>query len=191
MTVALTPSIHIASDPFESPGRETVRFAMHRRLSCVFPEPPLPEGYTVVPFTPSLIPAFSAVTRMSFMKSPDRDLYPELRSRKGCNYLIRELTEMQGFLPEVSFLVRWHNEPVAVLMTRRMPGCVFGEIQLAAVSPRHRRKGIASYLATRAMWAFRDLQIPHASLHVNSINRAGIRFFRHLGFIVNASGLYG
>jgi len=191
MTVALTPQIQIANDPFERPAGETIRFSMYKRLMCNFSNRALPDGYTIVPFNESLLPAFSAVTRLSYIKSPELDHYPELGTRKGCNNLVKELTRMQGFRAESSWMVRWNNEPVAIVITRRLPGCVFGEIQLVAVVPRHRRRGLARYLVTRALWSLKDLQVPHASLHVNRGNRNTIRFFRSLGFQVSSSGLYG
>ena len=191
MTVALTPQIQIAIDPFESPVRETVRFSMYKRLEQIITERPLPIGYSVVPYNEALLPAFSAVTRLSFIKSPELEHYPELGTRKGCNNFVKELTHMQGFRAEASWLVRWNNEPVAIVITRRLPGCVFGEIQLVAVVPRHRRRGLARHLVTLAQRSLKELQVPHASLHVNRENRNSIRFFRSLGFQVSSSGLYG
>jgi len=191
MTIALYNRIQIASDPFENPVRKTIRFSMYKKLDHIYSDIQMPVGYTVIPFDKSLLPAFSAVTSLAYVHNPELEYYPDLGTRNGCYRLIEEFTEMQGFRPDASFLVTWNNEPVAVVLARRLPGCVFGEIQFVAVAPRHRRRGLARILVTRAMLRLRDLQIPHASLHVNMSNRNAVRCFRRLGFEVNSTGLYG
>lgn len=190
MTISLSPTIQIAIDPFAAPSRETVRFTMHKKLDTVFPEP-LPEGYSVIPFNPALLPSFAAVARMAFYKSNESEAYPELKTRTGCDHLIDELTEMDGFEPDASFLVFKDAKPAGIVLSRVMQGQVFGEIQLVAVSPVHRRRGLAKFLLNKALKALHDLKVPHVSLQVNRDNRNGVRFFRNSGFTVAGTGTYG
>jgi len=190
MTLAVTSPISIAIDPFERPLVEITRFTMYRGLSEVFPERPLPRDFSAVPFNPALIPAYCAVSRIAFIKSPELELYPQLNTSSGCRELIEDLTDLPGFLPDASCVVFFDNEPVAGILACRIQGCIFGQVNMVAVVPKHRRRGIGRHLVTKALWTFRDRDLMHATFNVNSTNRTAIRFFRKMGFQVNSAGKY-
>ena len=190
MTLSLSPKIQFAIDPFATPTRETLRFSMHRKLECVFPEP-LPEGYSVMKYNPALQRSFSAVTRHAFYNNPEVQSYPGMKTREGCDFLINELTDMDGFQPDASFLIARGKNPAAIILTRRIAGGVFGEIQLIAVTPNNRRNGLGQYLITKSLSTLKRLEIPHANLQVVSENKAAVVFFRTMGFQVSSTGTYG
>ncbi len=163
---------------------------MLRRLRDLSQDVEPPRGFQVDPWSLLMLPASAAVLRASFIASKYLNLYPQLGSRVGCAELINELTDLGGFLPEASFMISKGNEPAGVVLTTRAPGCVFGQIHVVAVVPRHRRKGIGKLLINQALWGLYDLQLPFAMLNICQSNRRAIRFFRQLGFKVNSSGFY-
>ena len=193
MTIkAETPSrpIGIAVNPFESPRTEVVRLAMIRRLDDLEPPKSFPDGYQFLNWSPLLLSLAARVARNSFARSPEVELYPQLASTNGCVRMISELVCVPGFLPEASGLVLWYNEPVAMIIANRSPGCVFGEVQMVAVRPLHQRIGLGSLMVNQALWTFHDRFLPHAIFRVNRSNHSAIRFFRTLGFQANMSVTY-
>jgi ribosomal protein S18 acetylase RimI-like enzyme len=104
--------------------------------------------------------------------------------------MIEDLTDLAGFLPEASWMVTHLGAPSALIISGHTPGGVFGQVHLLAVVPRHRRRGLATYLTRKALWALHDKGLYHATLQVNRENRNAVRFFRTVGFQVNAAGVY-
>jgi len=165
-------------------------FTMLKRVSETEEIPELPEGYNLVQWSSRHNAAFAAVLRVAYIKSPELLYYPVLKTSSGCRHFVEELTGMHGFVPENTWLVEYNNEPCAVIITNRGPGNVFGEIQVVAVVPRHRRMGLGKFLVSRAVKVFKNIGIPHAILNLNRSNRGSIRFFRRNGFQVSSSGVY-
>jgi len=190
MTYALASPINIAIDPFDKPQVEITRYTMYRSLHELFPERPLPRKFNAIPFTPSLIPAYCAVVRTAFIKSPELELYSQLKTSLGTRALVEELTNIPGFLPEASWMIFFNNEPLAGALSCRAQGCIFGQVKLVAVVPKFRRRGFGRHLVTKALWNFHDRGLLHATFNVNNSNRSVIRFFRSMGFQVNAASRY-
>lgn len=174
-------------DPFDSPEGEVVRFTMWRSIEQLAPDPPLSFGYRLEPFTAPILPAFAAVLAVSFSDSTDLRLYPRLSSRDGCLSLLKELSNGPGFLPGASWMALFNKEPSALIMASRSQDMTFGQIQVVAVSPRHRRVGVGRHLVSKSLWALRDRHITRVILRVNRSNRIAIRFFRSIGFQVSES----
>ena len=188
---AMTLSLNqVKVDPFDRPQVEAVRFTMYRPLVELPPTRPVPPGYTSDPWMIRSLPAASAVLKIAYTCSPDAQLYSNLGSHKGCTDLLNDLTDLPGFLPEASFLVNHNDSPAGLVICSHTPGGIFGQINIVAVVPRHRRRGLATYLTRRALWALSDKGLFHATLQVNRENRNAIRFFRTLGFQVNGAGVY-
>jgi len=190
MTVQLSNMIQLASDPFDRPALETVRYTMHMRLEALIP-PGLPRnGYRFLPWCEFFKRPAARVVRSSFLNSPELDLYPALASTNGCVMVIEELTRVPGFLREASGMVFHRNEPVAVIIANRAQGCVFGEIQLVATAPLHRRRGLAAYMVNHALWCFHERRLAYATLRMSESSRLAARFFGKLGFQVAGSTTY-
>jgi ribosomal protein S18 acetylase RimI-like enzyme len=180
----------IKTDPFERPSVEAVRFTMHRRLDMLPPVRPLLPGYQIEPWSLRAIPAATAVMKLAFTCSPDLELYADLTTHRGCSSFLNELTDLSGFLPDASYVVSHEGAPCAMLVAGRLPGCIFGQIYVVGVVPRHRRRGLATHMIRKSLWALHERGLVHAILQVNHQNRSAIRFFRAQDFQVNGSGTY-
>jgi ribosomal protein S18 acetylase RimI-like enzyme len=178
------------SDPFDSPDGEVVRFTMFKELEMLAPDPPLPFGYRLEPWTDLLMPAYAAVLAVSFSDSPDLDHYPRLASRDGCLSMLKEIAGAQGFITGGSWLVLANKEPAATILTSRTRDGVSGFINVVAVAPRHRLMGIGRHLVSKALWTFRDRHLDQGILRVNRSNRGALRFFRSAGFQAGESRTY-
>jgi GNAT superfamily N-acetyltransferase len=187
MTLALN---QVVSDPFDRPQVETVRFTMYRRLIHLSPCLPLPGGYELEPWSLRSTAECSAILKLAYTCSPDMDVYSNLTTHRGCARLLDELTDMTGFLPDASWVVTKDGVPCAAILSGCTAGGVFGQIHVVAVVPRHRRRGLATFLIRKALWALRDRGLSFVTLHVNRANRGAIRFFRSADFQVNASSVY-
>jgi ribosomal protein S18 acetylase RimI-like enzyme len=190
MTVQLSNLIQLASDPFDRPALDTVRHTMQMRLEWVIP-PGLPRhGYRFMPWNDFFKRPAARALRNSFLNSPELDLYPALASTSGCAMIVEELTRMPGFLPQASGLILRRHEPIGVIIANRAHGCVFGEIQLLAVAPGHRRRGLATYMVNHALWCFHDSRLWYATVRLSESSRLATRLFTKLGFQVAASTRY-
>lgn len=186
-----TPSLlfKVTSDPFESPEHKTVCFSMLRRLKDLEPLAALPDGYQMDRWSWRMLPAASAVLRVAFVDTKYLDLYPRLSSRQGCAELISELIDLPGFMPEASWLLSFDSEPAGLVLCTRSSGCVFGQIHVVAVAPRHRMNGLGTHLLHQAIWSLNEKQLHYAMLKICRTNRHAIRFFRKNGFRVGSSGI--
>jgi ribosomal protein S18 acetylase RimI-like enzyme len=180
---------NVISDPFDRPQVETVRFAMYRNLHDIPPCRPLPPGYELHPWNLRSVAPGSAVLKIAFTSTPDASLYTELKSDRGCGYILEELTELPGFLPEASWIISLNNAPCAVVLSHQLPGLV-GQISVVAVTPQHRKRGLATNLIRKALWTFQEMGLLYSILYVNRSNRNAIRFFRSLNYQVSASCVY-
>lgn len=171
--------------PFEKPYKEITRFTMYKDLYKLPADDPLPFGYRVEPWFPSLLPAFAAALAVSVSDSPDIEIYPKLASKDGCVELLKEIAAAPDFLSGVSWLGFFKREPCAVLMASWNPVQREGIINIIGVAPRHRRLAIGSRLLIRALWALRDRKITSAVLRVNRECRGAVQFFRAMGFQVS------
>lgn len=173
--------------PFDRPIGSVVRYTMTRGLRQLKPDRPLPFGYRLEPYCEPMAPAYASVLAVAFADSSDLDLYPKLASREGCTELVREMTELPGFLPGASWLVLFNREPCGLTLTNRVGRATLASVQVVAVAPRHRRISVGSHLVTKALWAFRDRRLESGEARINRTNRAAVLFFRSLGFQVSGS----
>ena len=89
-------------------------------------------------------------------------------------------TSFAGFDPEGVFLAEKADKVVAFVVSYRRGE--HGYISVAATSPDHRRRGIATALILAALLRFRDQGLREAIIDVRADNTAAIRCYESVGF---------
>jgi ribosomal protein S18 acetylase RimI-like enzyme len=157
------------------------RFRMEINLNELAPPPPLPEGYTFVPWDESLLEVFAEVKYCSFTDEIDSVVFRSLGSRHGCIYLMREISRKHGFRPEATWLVANAGGSCGTIQgISERSG--LGAIQNLGVLPQHRGQGLGKALLMKALYGFRSAGLGRAFLEVTAQNESAIRLYRQLGF---------
>lgn len=150
--------------------------------------PPLsvPEGYRLVGWSPSQVNNHAEAKYHSFRNEVDSMLFECLGDPDGCQRLMEEISEKEGFLPEAT----WLMEYVAVPHKREVCGTIQGVrsnqrsacIQNVGVTPFHRGRGVGTSLVLAALHGFQQLNIPSIYLEVTAQNQIAVRVYEGLGF---------
>jgi ribosomal protein S18 acetylase RimI-like enzyme len=157
------------------------RFRMEIDLYDAPPPAVLPGGYHWVPWDDSLIELHAEVKFHSFQEQIDATLFPRLSNRSGCSYLMTEICQRKGFVPEATWLVASVGGYCGTVQgVRDRYGS--GAIQNLGVTPLHRERGIGSALILQALHGFRRAGLGRVFLEVTATNDAAVRLYRRLGF---------
>ncbi len=145
------------------------------------PVPPLPEGYTWVPWEDRLIEEHAEVKYQCFRAEIDGVVFPNLSCRDGCLRLMREIRDKAGFLPGATWLIACGSDYCGTVqgVSDRHGG---GMIQNLGMTPGHRGRGAGTALLLQAMHGFRRAGLQRAILEVTAQNEGAIRLYRRLGF---------
>ncbi len=157
------------------------RFKMELDLRFVSPVPPLPEGYRWIPWNEAALELHADVQYRSFCEELDSTLFPSLGDKYGSRFLMKEIRQKPGFLPEATWLIACADGccgTVQAVCDHRG----WGAIQNLGVTPAHRGRGLGSALLLRALHGLRFYGIGRAYLEVTAENDAAIRLYRRLGF---------
>lgn len=133
------------------------------------------------------------------LRSPDRERDDEalhaldaLSFAENVDYEAETLTEFrQEHLfagdvdAELSYVAQSRDGAVGFLLTRRFPEAV-GYIDLLAVHPEHRRRGLGSALLRQAFADYARAGLRHAQLMVASDNPVGLALYERVGMRVLA-----
>ena len=146
----------------------------------------VPDGYRLVPWSPSQVDNHAEAKYHSFRNEVDSMLFECLGEEEGCRQLMEEISEKDGFLPEAT----WLMECIAVPHKPEMCGTIqgvrtshrFGSIQNVGVTPYHRGRGIGTALVVVALHGFQQIGIPNVYLEVTAQNQVAIRVYELLGF---------
>lgn len=146
---------------------------------------PIPEGYQLIPWAPSLTDAFAQAKYLSFRNEIDAGVFPCLAEFEGCRRLMREITRKPGFLPEATWLVvresGGRRESCGTVQgIRDRHG--LGAIQNLGVVREHRQQGLGASLLLHALAGFQQAGIRRVYLEVTAQNDAAICLYRRLGF---------
>ncbi|MBA2115357.1 GNAT family N-acetyltransferase [Bremerella alba] len=170
------------------------RFRMEISLADLPEEPPLPPDFRFQPWSGEILKRHAEVKYQSFRFEVDANVFPCLGDSEGCFRLMREITMRDGFLPAATWLIENHDpdsghwRPIATVQgVRDREGK--GSIQNLGVVPGYRGLGIGAILLIRALYGFREQELPQASLEVTSQNIGAIRLYERLGFRI-ASTVY-
>ncbi len=147
----------------------------------------VPEGFALLPWSPSLVNHHAAVKFASFAQEIDTHVFPCLGEREGCRHLMKEIVSRSNFVPEATWLAVRRNEfnddlqacgtVQGLLATARE-----GAIQNLGVHPQCRNMGIGKALLQRALRGFRDAGCMFVNLEVTVQNTAAIRLYERYGF---------
>ena len=157
------------------------RYKMEIDLHDAPSVPPLPEGYSWVPWDPSLVGLHAEVKFQSFHEEIDATVFPSLANLQGCFHLMTEISRKRGFLPEATWLVLGARGYCGTVQgIRDRPG--LGAIQNLGVIPSCRGRGLGGALLLQALNGFRRCGLGRAFLEVTAKNDAAVQLYRRLGF---------
>jgi ribosomal protein S18 acetylase RimI-like enzyme len=150
--------------------------------------PPAPPRYTFLPWTASLLDAFSQAKHRSFRNEIDTDLFPCLADFEGCRRLMSDIARKPGFLPQATWLLAYtpvgsHRPEYCGTVQGVRDKYWHGSIQNLGVAPEHRNAGLGARLLVLALAGFHRSGIQRAYLEVTAKNHAAIRFYHRLGFV--------
>lgn len=148
---------------------------------------PLPFGYRLVPWHPSLLELHAEAKCRSFCGEIDAAVFPCLGDLDGCRRLMTEIADKRGFLPQATWLLLFCGVPDG---RREACGTVQGicdssgggSIQNLGVTPEHRGQGLGTHLLWSALEGFARTGLMHASLEVTAQNVDAVRLYRRMGF---------
>ena len=147
----------------------------------------VPEGYNLLPWRRSLLPAHAEAKFRSFRNELDSNVFPCLGESDGCVRLMREISCRQGFVPQATWLATY-LDPV----TGREENCGtvqgirekidVGSIQNIGIVQDHRGKGIGSAIVRQSLKGFQSVGIKIVTLEVTEKNTGALRLYERLGF---------
>jgi ribosomal protein S18 acetylase RimI-like enzyme len=187
----------ISAEPLVLPQAESVapayvkRFRMDLDLNRLPPVPVLPPSCYFAAWDPSFIEDHAEVLFESFHDGIDAIVFPSLSSRAGCKYLMADIGQRRGFVPQATWLVYCNANPQVSDGFSALPcGSIqgvrtaagFGAIQNVGVIPERRGRGLGSALLLRALHGFAQAGLKRAYLEVTASNEDAIRLYRNLGF---------
>ena len=164
------------------------RYRMELRLDRVpLDHIVVPEGITLLPWSPSLVAQHAAVKFASFSQEIDTHIFPCLGEKDGCKHLMREIVSRSNFVPESTWLaVRANEFAHEVQAVGTIQGLLAspreGAIQNLGVHPECRNLGIGKTLLLHALRGFRAAGCMFANLEVTVQNTAAIRLYERYGF---------
>lgn len=148
-------------------------------------EPFAPSGYRLQPWTPNLLYDHADVKYLSFRDEIDADVFECLGDLDGCQRLMREISQKDGFLTSATWLASttegYDGAPCGTIQgIRTASKC--GAIQNVGIVPAHRGRGIGTALILAALWGFQQSGITRVYLEVTAQNDGAVRLYKRLGF---------
>jgi ribosomal protein S18 acetylase RimI-like enzyme len=157
------------------------RYRMEVDLYDVPPAPPLPDGFSWVPWHDTLLDLHADTKYQCFQDEIDAEVFPSLGSRPGCHRLMAEIRYRPGFVPEASWLVAGPAGVCGTVQGRRERSGL-GAIQNLGVLPAFRGRGYGTALLLQALQGFRRAGLGRGFLEVTARNEAAVRLYRRIGF---------
>jgi len=90
------------------------RYRMELALRAdLFPAPPPPDGYTLLPFRYSMLNQHALAKYLSFRHEIDSQVFPCLGDLRGCQRLMEDISTKVGFVPRATWLATCPRPTVA------------------------------------------------------------------------------
>lgn len=162
-------------------GLEPVRELLHMRWEARHTAvPPVPDGWTVRPFTPGDGAAWVALNAEVFADHPEQGRISEgdLAAR----------TAEPWFDPELFWLVEGPEGDLAGYAWLK-PGEREDELYVIGLAPAARGSGLAAHLVARAQQAAAARGRQGLSLYVDAVNRSAVRSYERAGFVTDGADL--
>ena len=84
------------------------RYRMEMDIAdLAYPEPPLPAGYDLLAWDPSLLERHAEIKYRCFCTEVDAHIFPCLGDRRGCLRLMSEISSKETFVPEATWLATY------------------------------------------------------------------------------------
>ncbi len=157
------------------------RFRMEVDLDGPLEPPPLPEGFSWVPWDESLLDRHAETKFRCFQGEIDAFVFPSLGDRHGCSRLMREIRRKPGFLPQATWLIDGPAGCVGTIQGVMDHGAI-GAIQNVGVVAEQRGKGFGRALVLHALTGFQSAGLRRAYLEVTADNASAVQLYRNLGF---------
>jgi ribosomal protein S18 acetylase RimI-like enzyme len=168
------------------------RLRMEYDLSApLFAEPPLAEGYELLPWKEDLQGAHAEVKYKCFRFEIDANVFPNLGARDGCRRLMDDIVHRGWFVPEATWLVQyWPQHARRPEICGTIQGLVeeigggqrLGAVQNVGVTDSHRGRGLGTCLLHRSLLGFRAAGFTRVYLEVTAQNSGAVRLYHRLGF---------
>lgn len=164
------------------------RYRMELRLDRVqLDSIAVPDGFAMLPWSPSLINHHAAVKFASFNREIDTHVFPCLGEKDGCKHLMREIVNRGNFVAEATWLaVRQNDFNHELQACGTVQGLLAspreGAIQNLGVHPDCRNLGIGKTLLLHSLRGFKEAGCMFANLEVTVQNSAAIRLYERYGF---------
>ena len=164
------------------------RFRMQYDLrNASFDDLPDVPGFRFHPWRKSLLNAHAEAKFRSFRHELDASVFPCLGDADGCLRLMKEISNRQGFVPESTWLVTYHDSE-----TGRKENCGtvqgirenvdVGSIQNIGIVAGQRGKGLGSLIVQHSLKGFQSVGIKIVTLEVTVKNTGALRLYERLGF---------
>ncbi len=147
----------------------------------------LPAGYDFIPWDDCLIEAHAEAKYLSFRGEIDSNVFPCLGDFTGCQRLMNEIRQKEGFLPGATWLARPRQhrqqplDPCGTIQGVRDHSGM-GAIQNLGITPEHRGHGLGTALMCKALEGFQRAGLRRAFLEVTAQNAGAIRLYQRVGF---------
>lgn len=153
-----------------------------------FSVPAVPYGYCLLPWDEAALDIHAEVKYLSFRDEIDANVFPCFGALDGCQRLMREIVQRDGFLPEATWLAAYRGQGASPLEycgtiqgIRDRSG--MGAVQNIGITPAHRGRSLGTCMLMRALGGFRRVGLKRAFLEVTADNVGAIRLYRRLGFV--------
>jgi ribosomal protein S18 acetylase RimI-like enzyme len=145
----------------------------------------VPSGYRLLAWRPDLVDEHAAAKFESFRKEIDAEVFDCLADLAGCQRLMHEIAQKDGFLPEATWLAARveddHLEYCGTIQGIQLAHKI-GAIQNVGITPQHRGRGVGSALISAALTGFQQAGIARVYLEVTAQNDRAVRLYKQLGF---------
>ena len=157
------------------------RFRMEIDLNGLPVPAPLQAGFAWVPWDSTLLDTHAEVLADCFQDEIDAAVFASLANRTGCQYLMTEIAQKHGFLPEATWLLTGPEGFCGTVQgVRERNG--MGAIQNLGILPAYRGRGLGSTLLLKALNGFWRVGLGRSFLEVTAQNDAAVRLYYRLGF---------
>jgi GNAT superfamily N-acetyltransferase len=152
-----------------------------RRFLPVF----VPPGYRLLAWHPETLEEHAAAKFESFRNEIDAGVFDCLADLAGCQRLMHEICQKDGFLPEATWLaactlggqLEYCGTIQGIRATHK-----YGAIQNVGITPQHRGRGVGTALINAALVGFQQVGLSRAYLEVTAQNDRAVRLYKQLGF---------
>lgn len=173
------------------------RFRMEIDLMArSIPEPQLPADYRFVAWDQTLVDVHAEVKFNSFRHEIDANVFPCLGEQLGCQRLMHEIRQKEGFLPGATWLIAYQSPGGRLTAGKRELSALeycgtiqgvrdhsgMGAIQNLGITPEHRGLGLGGNLLLKSLQGFQAAGLKRTFLEVTAQNDSAIRLYQRLGF---------